>query len=239
MKKIFVVFLALVGLLSLAGCNKSNPDRDVYINVCQKVLDTINNKSDVKLNDYVVSDDDYVKDDDVNGLMPVRCMIYFIELLYKNESFPISDNAVSFRSDYVKNGVILQYNEQSFKASLDKENNKVIISLIGYSSFDENYKDGIKAYLHLDVDFNFNSNEITAYSLFVGDLGNFMYEVYKDGEVYSLDRTKTEANNQIAKEYENDFNNLEAESVNLESIGDFSFEYTKATDDILGNDYFE
>lgn len=251
-KKLFGIF-ALSSVLALASCGAKSKERDTFVTACEKVIDTLQAK-ETKLTSLTVSDEDFYVLKDTKELTIVKTMVYFIELLYKNESYPVSDKAVYSTANYVSGEETLQYNKQAIKAHYSEKESNIEIEYLGSTAFDENFNNVSLAYLCLNVDYDFNNQAVNSYTLSLGeveaekdDLGGplesvalnlHIYEVYDGSEIYSLkynsNKKETIENNCYDK-----LNALAVEAKGLESSGDFSNEYTKATNDMLGTDYFK
>ena len=115
MKKKLIGIIALSSVLALASCSSKSSDRGIYLDVCNQVLDTMEAK-ETKLTSKEINDDFYLLED-YKELTIAKTFVYFIELLYENESYPISDKPVYFTCDYVKNGKTLQYNMQAVQCT--------------------------------------------------------------------------------------------------------------------------
>ena len=64
-----------------------------------------------------------------------------------------------------------------------------------------------------------------------------IYEVYNGTDIYSLKDYST-IKGEITSNYMDGFKTLGEETIGIELSGDYSAEYIKATDDMLGNNYF-
>lgn len=251
MKKKLFGILTLSSVLALASCGtqsnektgENTADRGTFITVCEKVLDTLVDK-ETNLASFDIKEEDYDVLDDDKELTLVKTLVYFVELLYKNDNYPVTVKPVYSKANYVRDGKNIQYNEQAIKSSFDKEHSKVEIEFLGSSSRSEDNFDS-KAYFCLFVDYDFEKNNVNEYSFFLAGVEEAnrtklrlsIYELYDGENIYSLkyDSSKKE---EITNNYYDSFKVLSNESLDLESSGDFSLEYTKATDDMLGNDYF-
>ncbi len=242
-KKLFGIF-ALSGVLALASCGSKASDRDTFVAVCEKVVDTMQIK-ETKLTSLETSLDEFKVLDDYQELTIAKTMIYFVELLYKNESYPVTDKPVYITSNYVKEGKTLQYNEEYIKSSFNKEKNNVEIEFLGFSSYtDANFENTQPAYFRLSVDYDFEKNDVNTYSLYLGQvkaeeaLELMIYEVYNGTDIYSLKDYST-IKGEITSNYMDGFKTLGQETIGIELSGDYSAEYIKATNDMLGDNYFE
>jgi hypothetical protein len=241
-KKLFGIF-ALSGVLALASCGSKASDRDTFVTVCEKVVDTMQIK-ETKLTSLETSLDEFKVLDDYQELTIAKTMIHFVELLYKNESYPVTDKPVYITGNYVKEGKTLQYNEEYIKSSFNKEKNNVEIEFLGFSSYtDANFKNTKPAYFRLSVDYDFEKNDVNTYSFYLGQveaeeaLELIIYEVYNGTDIYSLKDYST-IKGEITSNYMDGFKTLGQETIGIELSGDYSAEYIKATDDMLGDNYF-
>lgn len=239
MKKLFST-LALASLLVLTSCGNESMERQTYIDVCHKVVDTMEVEK-TQLASLEITEDDFSEIRINQELIIAKTFIYFIELLYINENYPISDKPVYITSNYVKNDKVLQYNEEYLKSSFDKENNKVEIEFLGFSSSDENYK-GSENYLCYLIDYDFENSIINGYSVFFAEVNDKQlkitdYQIYDGNKIYDL--INYDKSSEIVSEYNDRFQLLSEETSGLELTGDFKEEYIKATNDMLGDDYFE
>ena len=246
-KKLFGIF-ALSGVLALASCgskasDSKASDRDTFVTVCEKVVDTMQIK-ETKLTSLETSLDEFEVLEDYKELTIAKTMIYFVELLYKNESYPITDKPVYVTSNYVKNDKTLQYNEEYIKSSFDKEKNNFEIEFLGFSSYiDANFENTKPGYFRLSVDFDFEKNDVNTYNFYLGQveaneaLELMIYEVYNGTDIYSLKHSST-IKEEITANYMDGFKTLEQETIGIKLSGDYSAEYIKATNDMLGDNYY-
>lgn len=244
MKKKILGFTLAIGVALLAGCSQKNQQREVYVEVLNKCEAKFEKKSETKLTSSVSIDNFYLPSEDVsNYIDATRTFVHFLSLLYANENFKITDDAVCVNSDYVKDGVILQDNEIAILGNMDEENGFVNFELYGTCEG----TNSTPGYLYMLLEINYDFKEGI-----LKDFDMYMYNLKDD----DLDKSSTSANRyvggslyygytdiehcEVFYEYvsENYWTKHKDRLVNAEKIGDFSYEYTKATNDILGDNFF-
>ena len=128
---------------------------------------------------------------------------------------------------------------------IGKENNKITCEAYGDSHMG-NEKSFF--YMYLDIDYDFNSDNVTSYNMYmapvendsIGSPSDISAEKYKENVLYKFRTNSTEAQAELARTI-NDlffepFKEVVKTSITIDT--DFSNEYTKATNDIFGDNFF-
>ena len=238
MKKKLLVPIVLSSLL-LASCKGNSndtvkDDREYYVDAYGEIVDVltqVENKPEVK---SMIYPKDYYKEEiDKYNITATKAYIYFYKLLYANTNYPIVNKPVKCTMDYKKDEEVIQHNDSYLKNTIDKENNKINLEMYGYSEIKE-YSE--IAYVNVSIDYDFDKEEIVAFDLSIfgveGDsLKVGLIQSYKDDSFYSL---KGDYEEEVIEDfnpiYQDFYNSLEDSVV----AGDFTYEYTKSVDDIVG-----
>ena len=123
MKKKLFGILTLSSVLALASCGtqsnektgENTADRGTFITVCEKVLDTLVDK-ETNLASFDIKEEDYDVLDDDKELTLVKTLVYFVELLYKNDNYPVTVKPVYSKANYVRDGKLPKgKKQQGFK----------------------------------------------------------------------------------------------------------------------------
>lgn len=155
--------------------------------------------------------------------------VYFVSELYKNEAFIVTENPVKFTCSYELMG---DNYEVVFRSYVNEEENKVRGD---FFVTDYTANGTWTNYIYIDVDYNFTTESIVAFTLYVDDWEeNAMNacSVYENGILYDLE---TEVNDEAFAEHntnmlakKNNFKTAMSNTVNLNH--DFTDEYTRSMD---------
>ena len=171
-------------------------------------------------------------------------MVYYLELLYKNDKFPNTDKPVSFKGDYIKDGKVLQENNMTMLA---KTNDKNLISFDACGTSNMSNQEETNNYIKLDIVFNFETDELVSFHLYIASLDSnnelediWMSHRYDGVKLYEFKAEDPSIKSELV-DYLND--NYWSEykpqlSTAISAEGNFTYEYTKATDDVFGEGYF-
>jgi hypothetical protein len=240
-KKILGITLAM-GAFLLASCGANDSKRDTYVEVLNQCNEKLQEHSDTKLASSI-SMDNFTLKTDSGDITSTRTFVYFMSLLYKNPNFIITEDAVSIDADYVDEGLCLQDNEMTILGKMEEESGLVNFEL--YGSCATMYSEPRYFYFIFEIHFDFANNILNDFDMYLyevknGDLDkNYPYvNRYLDGNLYY--GLTDEEHSLVFYEYANTnyWSKHKDNLMNAEKIGNFSYEYTKATNDILGEDYF-
>lgn len=240
-KKIIGITLAM-GALLLASCGANDSKRDTYVNVLNQCNEKLQEYSDTKLASSI-SMDNFTSSSQFGNITATRTFVYYMSLLYKNPNFKITEDAVSVDSDYVKDGAVLQDNEITILGKMDEESGLVNFEIYGTCA--NMYSEPSYLYIIVEIHFDFKNSILNDFDLYLfdvenGDLdkNNPYVHRYMDGNLYY--GLTDEEHSLVFYDYANTnyWSKHKDNLKNAEKIGDFSYEYTKATNDILGEDYF-
>ncbi len=247
MKKMILVILTAF-LFVLAGCDKKeneNGSTNKYAVALEKVNNVLKNNEGNKKTSLQDVNNSYVEIVDDNSVKAARAMVYYLELLYKNDKFPSTDKPVSFKGDYIKDGKVLQENNMTMLA---KTNNTNLISFdaCGTSNM-PNQEESSNNYIKLDIVFNFETDELVSFHLYIASLDSnnelediWMSHRYDGVKLYEF-RTEDPSIKSELVDYLNDnyWSEYKPQLPNaITAEGNFAAEYTKATDDVFGEGYF-
>ncbi len=130
-----------------------------------------------------------------NMLKGTRGFVYFLYLLYKNK-VPITQTPITLDCDYIVNRTVVQDNYITLLSEIDFINNKIIGNIIGVSTESDAIRDTDEFYIHIEIDFDFDSFTVGDFTLdMIGIVGNKLsFEngiscVYKNGKVYSAGKS--------------------------------------------------
>lgn len=234
MKKL-ILFFTLVFALALTGCkNNAKTDKEIYAEALGQVNQALASKNQ-KLCAY---------DEEENNVKAVRCIVYYLELLYSDEAYVVSENPTEAVGNYVKDDEVLQYNTMAVLASMNKENNKITCEAYG-DSHDNGYNSNY-CYIYLDIDYDFENSKLLSFDTSIVTITNNAYdsegfhilESYKDGSLKNYSTTDEEAKVRITSISETlwpTYLEKLANKVVLEH--DFSETYTKVTNEIMGENF--
>ncbi len=245
MKKIILVVITAF-LFVLAGCDKqeNNGSTNKYAVALEKVNNVLKNNEGNKKTSLQDVNNSYVEIVDDNSVKAARAMVYYLELLYKNDKFPNTDKPVSFKGDYIKDGKVLQENNMTMLA---KTNDKNLISFDACGTSNMPNQEETNNYIKLDIVFNFETDELVSFHLYIASLDSnnelediWMSHRYDGVKLYEF-RTEDSSIKSELVDYLND--NYWSEykpqlSTAISAEGNFTYEYTKATDDVFGEGYF-
>ena len=240
-KKIIGITLAM-GAFLLASCGANDSKRDTYVEVLNQCNEKLQEHSDTKLASSI-SMDNFTSSSQFGNIKSTRSFVYYMSLLYKNPNFKITEDAVSVDSDYVKDGAVLQDNEITILGKMDEESGLVNFEIYGTCA--NMYSEPRSFYFIVEIHFDFTKGVLNDFDLYLyevenGDLDkNDPYvNRYMDGNLYY--GLTDEEHSLVFYEYANTnyWSKHKDNLKNAEKIGDFSYEYTKSINDILGEDYF-
>ena len=253
MKKRILGVLAITGVIALASCNNEqkvdSTDRKAYVEVLNKCSEKLQEKSETNLQSSVSMDYFELEGTSNNNYYEATgAYVYFLNLLYQNENYKVTEDAVKIDCDYVKDSNVIQDNTMSILGKLDKEKGIVNFELYGTSVMASGNGTSTDSffYLVLDIQYDFSESVLKDFDL-------YFTEVNKDAELDSntisafryfegkkYTGITTEENRKVFLDFINDnYWSLHKESIlSAEYIGDFSYEYVKTTDDIFGPDFF-
>ncbi len=247
MKKLLIALSFMVFLL----CSCSNTltgDRGIYVDALSQVNDALKVESGVQLTSYTITDEDLVEENDTHNILGTKTFVYFMELLYKNSNYPVDENTHYFTAHYKEGNDVIQYNEMYFKAKMDKENNKIAAEIYGKSFFTA-YSTNSLFYINLEIDYDFSNNSLFAFDIYLPEVYDRgvegvhsdneleenpnIHQIYKNNKLYNVSTSNQERIASITRYYNDNYwmsfrQNLDS----LQSLGDFSSEYTKATNDM-------
>ena len=177
MKK--TILLPLACVLLLASCKATNVDnltdtnnnfneREIYVDCFKEVSQALDstNKANGQTNSLDIPSTEFEKMTDYSNLEGTKAMISFLSLVYENEKFPIDDVTAHITCNaYDENENVLQYNDMNIKSILDKENNKVLCQYYGTSKMA--LEDEITGYIVVEVNYDFNTNEVKSFDLYM------------------------------------------------------------------------
>ena len=224
MKKIALIMAVLAILIIAPACVTPDADNtaktrerysEIYADVSMQMLEMRDTSE--------VSTTALVPTTNRTNVYSTGALLYFVSELYKNEAFVVSDKPAKFTCSY-KNLA-----EQSYYIAFRPVINEAESKVVG-EFFVENKGLGDKNYIRIDVDYDFEKEEIIAFELFVcvwdTDAG-LLHNVYKDGVLYKGD----DANDQYNQDsharmlaYKEDYNTALQDAIEIES--DFTEEYT-------------
>ena len=242
MKKVVFIFASL--LVFLVGCsNSSNADNRLYSDVYKSVSEALTESSSSKLlNEY---DGEYTEAINYNEVKATNALVYYIHLLYLNETFPTTTKPIKFIGNYVKNGEVIQYNEITMLTKIDKDNNKLYCDAYGDSHMHNN--DSSFFYLNVDINYDFVNNKLISFdSYMLGvvseelDESFVIFSKYKDNKLYEFNgnsSSKKELVSYVSKELWKPYMKQLSSCVEVKET--YDDEYIKATDYIFGEGYFE
>lgn len=242
-KKIIGITLAM-GALLLASCGGNDSKRDTYVEVLNQCNKKLQECSDTKLASSISMDNFSLRKTDSGDITSTRTFVQYMSLLYKNPNFKITEDAVSVDSDYVKNGKVLQDNEITILGKMEEESGLVNFELYGTCA--NMYSEPCWFYFMFEIHFDFTKGILNDFDMYLydvenGDLdkNNPYVNRYMDGNLYY--GLTDEEHSMVFYDYVNtNYWGKHKEGLkNAEKIGDFSYEYTKATNDILGEDWLK
>lgn len=274
MKKLMISLASLgLGLLVLTGCgNEKEPDpsnivepsdNDDKRSNCKEVLSqvltalgnvTTNNLTSnvIDTNASITRTDDFEEVTDQYNTNATRAIIKLTELLYENNTYPVTDKIVYSTSTCYNEELPYEYNAQNIKTKIDTNNNKMLLEVYGITrpadeiTKDEFYNTYVKTtdliYVNVDIDFNFELKELTSFSLYLGMYGNngtgnaMIAMVYENDTLYQV--TNQSKLTEICNSYKGSYDAFKAGMNDVVIAGDYSKEYTDATIAIFGKDYF-
>ena len=130
-----------------------------------------------------------------NMLKGTRGFVYFLYLLYKN-NVPITQNPITLDCDYILNNQTIQDNSITLLSEIDLINNKIVGNVIGVSAESGANRDTDEFYIHIEINFDFNTLTIGDFTLdMIGIVGdNLSFEngvscLYKNGKVYTANKS--------------------------------------------------
>ena len=167
MKKMILVVITAF-LFVLTGCDKkeNNGSTNKYAVALEKVNNVLKTNEGDKKTSLQDVNNSYFEIVDDNSVKSARAMVYYLELLYKNEKFPSTDKPVSFKGDYIKDGKVLQENDMTMLA---KTNDKNLISFDAYGTSSNSTQEEY-FYLKLDIVFNFETDDLASFHLYIASL---------------------------------------------------------------------
>ena len=249
MKKIYMVFITLF-LFLLVGCDKKTNETNwnrtnnysIALESVNKTLAENENKSKGLVSNF---SDYFVEIEDENSIKAARCFVYYLELLYKNEAFPITDSPVKFIGNYVDNGHTLQYNEMTMVSRIN--GNIINIDVLGISYYANDNTNDDEFYYNLVIDYDFDKNELKSFESNVCETDGkknlttiWFAEKYDGNNLYEFrgkGKDEQEFVSYLDTNYWTSFKKLLPNTIIVNT--DFSAEYTKVTDDVFGKGYFE
>ena len=246
MKKIILVIITAL-LFVLSGCDKKENNNNESTNKYAIVLEKVNNalaKNEANTKTSLTDiNNSYVEKIDDNSIKAARAMVYYLELLYKNDRFPITDNPVTFSGDYVKDGTIIQKNDMTMLA---KTNNTNLITFDVYGTSSDSSQEST-SYFRIDVVFDFETDELSSFNLYIASTDSneelvdiWLSHKYDGTKLYEFNTSdssiRSELVNYLNDNYWQQFKSQLPNAITAE--GNFAAEYTKATDDVFGDNYF-
>ena len=125
MKKRILGVLAITGVIALASCNNGlkvdSTDRKAYVEVLNKCSEKLQEKSETNLQSSVSMDYFELEGTSNNNYYEATgAYVYFLNLLYQNENYKVTEDAVKIDCDYVKDSTVIQDNTMSVLGKLDK-----------------------------------------------------------------------------------------------------------------------
>ena len=131
---------------------------------------------------------------------------------------------------------------------MDKENNKIAAEIYGKSFFTA-YSANSLFYINLEIDYDFSNNSLIAFDIYLPEVYDRgvegvhsdnelednpnIHQIYKNNKLYNVSTSNQEKIASITSYYnDNYWMNFRQNLDSLESLGDFSSEYTKATKDM-------
>lgn len=250
MRKRLLGAMALCGGLLLVGCNGNNKSddkekREAYIDCYNEVIETLDVKEDVKkLNNVTIDDEEFIEVNDNHNAKATLCCIYFLSLIYDND-YPVNEGTYYIDAHYKVENEIVQYNSFYINNKMDKANNKINTQFYGLS-YMANDPNNMNFYLNLDIDYDFDKKELNSFDLFCSDISKdinedsnasnsvtniALFQRFKDGVLYETDYCD-EVENTLRNYYNTNYwQDLVLTLDSSENVGDYSFEYTKASDE--------
>ena len=263
MKKLFISVASLgLGLMMLTSCSSSD-SRSSCKEALKQVVNALeskekNNLNSNKIDGYsaIAKTDDFVEITDYYNVTATKTFIKYTELLYENETYPITDKIVYSTATLYNGENPYEYNVINQKTSMDKSNNKLYFELYGgcgsgkdmtseefYNNFEQN---GEKFYLNLDIEFDYSNNELLGFSIYGagdynGNLDPYIILVYENNKLYELELpTKNkETLNTIKASYNDSFSSFKNQMNDKIIAGDYSKEFTDVTLEFFGESYFK
>ena len=238
MKKI--IFLSLAGTLLLTSCFGKNVDdtandRAVIVD-CYKEVSTAldsNKTNSLTKNSLDLPSTVYEKTDDSYNVNATKQMIYFLSLAYENENMPVGAVTSHITCDAKdESGIVIQENDLMIKSILDRDNNKVLCEVYGTTK--EVSEDANHAFIVCEVNYDFSSNKVNSFDLYIEDKGenaylDFFLQKYENNTLYDY-KEYTEPYDTEIKEYYNTnyWTNFNATFETAVEAGDFSDEYNES-----------
>ncbi len=264
MKKLIVSVGSLgLGLMMLTSCN-SNDSRSSLKEVLKQVLNALDNNKEnnnltsnkIECYNAIAKTDDFVEITNYRNVIATKTFIKYTELLYENETYPITDKIVYSTATLYNGENPYEYNVINQKSSIDKSNNKLSFELYSgvasasntsseefYNNFDQNDE---KFYINIDIEFDYSNNELLSFSLYGagdnnGNLNPYLIIVYENNKLYELELpTKNkETLNTIKASYNDSFSSFKNQMNDKIIAGDYSKEYTDVTLEFFGESYFK
>ena len=242
MKKLIFIFSIL--FVFLVGCsNNISAENKLYSDVYKSVSEALTKSNNTKLlNEY---DSEYTESINYNEVKATNALVYYIHLLYLNDTFPNTTKPIKFIGNYVKNKETIQYNEITMLTKIDKENNKLYCDAYGDSHMNNN--DSTFFYLHVDINYDFVNNELISFDSYMMGVVNeelneslIIASKYKDNKLYEFNDNSSSKRELVSYVSENLFKPyMKQLSSCVEAKETYDEEYTKATDHIFGEGYFE
>lgn len=244
-----VLCFVLVGILALVSCNNKKEnnnnefERKSIINACEQVSNSLNKKED--LNDNNVLESYYYPVNDYSNVQGTKCFVYYLKLLYSDNEFPISDKPIKFVGNYVKDDEVVQYNDMALLSKVDEANNKIVCEAYGDSHFAGD--ESSYCYYYIDIDYDFKNEEVISYDLYIVGIeddnvtfeNGWILEKYESNILYEFKASNEQAKTTMGHIISNDlwmpYKEKLADVITLEK--DYSNEYTKATIDVMGEDW--
>lgn len=257
--RIISIYLCVVSLFLFVSCGSNIKSDETYreqyvaaYRGASIALDISNNtqQSVTMLIDAVSADNFYIafqsaQDDfencykpaDESPLKSTRGFVYFLYLLYKN-NVPITQAPITLDCDYIMNNQTIQDNSITLLSEIDLINNRIVGNVIGVSAESGANRDTDEFYIHIEIDFDFNSHTIGGFTLdMIGIAGdNLSFEngvscLYKNGKVYTA--YKSDLGNKldeyvefVEETYYKPYKGLTAKAVKINK--NYSKEYTES-----------
>ena len=244
MKKILGIAVVM-GVALLAGCSENDTTRDDNLKVLNTCEEMLWGMSDTKLASSVsIENFEEMENFKTNNYYNVaKESVHHLKLLYSNNNFKISNNAVRIECNYVKNGKILQKNEMAILNKMNKETGIVSYEFYGTSE-DIRYEDCSTEYYFLELNYDFKENKLNCLDLYCCDVTDgeicksyLAVNRFTSGKMY-YDKFESK---DLFCNYMNDnyWSKHKDNLVNAEKIGDFSKEYTDSINYVFGEDAFD
>lgn len=262
MKKLFISVASLgFSLMMLTSCS-SKDSRSSCKEALKQVLNALddkkenNNLTTNKIDAYgaIAKTDDFVEVADYQNVIATKTFIKYTELLYENETYPITDKIVYSTATLYNGETPYEHNVINQKTTMDKSNNKLTFELYGggvyakdmsseefYNNFEQ--RDG-KFYLNLDIEFDYSNNELLSFSLYGssydnGNIDSYLIAVYENNKLYELPTYNKNTIDTINATYKESYNSFMSQMNDKVIAGDYSKEFTDVTLEFFGESYFK